>query len=56
MTKSDSDSDKIQVVEVKCPRCEYTQIKYIPKEEIGKCPQCGGNMIISEILEEGKSY
>ncbi|WP_164885392.1 hypothetical protein [Geovibrio thiophilus] len=56
MSRKDSDSDKVQAVEVKCPKCEFTQIKYIPKEQIGKCPECGSNMIISEILDEGKSY
>jgi ribosomal protein S27E len=56
MSRKNSDSDKVQAVEVKCPKCEFTQIKYIPKEQIGKCPECGSNMIISEILEEGKSY
>lgn len=56
MKKRISDDDKVQAVEVKCPNCEFTQIKYIPKEQIGKCPECGSNMIISEILDEGKSY
>jgi ribosomal protein S27E len=56
MKKNNPDNEKVQAVEVKCPQCEFTQIKYIPKEPIEKCPECGSNMIISEVLEEGKSY
>lgn len=54
--KGKDSENKIQVVEVKCPKCGFNQIKYIPKEEIGKCPECNTGMIIFEILEEGKSY
>jgi hypothetical protein len=45
-----------QSVEVRCPKCDYTEIVYIPKEEIPKCPKCKVRMLIREILEEGKSY
>jgi len=48
--------DKIEAVEVKCPKCKRKQIVYIPKEPIPKCPDCGTQMVISELLDEGKSY
>ena len=47
--------DKREPVEVKCPKCKRTQIVYIPKEEIPKCPDCKVQMNIEEILREGKS-
>jgi phage FluMu protein Com len=47
---------EVQVIEVKCPKCHRTQIITIPKEEIPKCPDCKIQMIISEVLDEGKSY
>lgn len=48
--------DKIEAVEVKCPKCNRKQIVYIPKEPIPRCPDCGTQMVISELLDEGKSY
>jgi len=48
--------DKVEAVEVKCVKCGRTQIIYIPKEDIPKCPECKVNMIINELLDEGKSY
>ncbi len=48
--------NKIQLIEVKCPKCQRTQIVRIPKEEIPICPDCKVQMIISEVLDEGKSY
>ena len=56
MPQKKDNNTKIQTVEVKCPKCGFTQIKFIPKEPIEKCPECGSGMIISEVLEEGKSY
>jgi len=50
-----SSDEKLTMVEVKCPRCDHTEIVYIPKEEIPKCPIHREEMIIKEILEEGKS-
>jgi len=47
---------KNEPVEVKCPRCKYTEIIYIPKQDIPKCPECGTTMLIEELLDEGKSY
>jgi phage FluMu protein Com len=48
--------DKREAIQVKCPRCKRTQIVYIPEEEVPKCPDCKVQMIIEELLDEGKSY
>ena len=48
--------EKIEAIEVKCPKCGRTQIVYLPEEEIPKCPDCGTQMLINELLDEGKSY
>lgn len=49
-------SEKSEAIEVKCPKCGYKQIIYSPKEDIPKCPKCGTQMVISELLMEGKYY
>jgi ribosomal protein S27E len=48
--------DHVEAVEVVCPRCNHTEIVYIPKEPIPQCPRCKRRMIVKEILTEGKSY
>jgi phage FluMu protein Com len=48
--------DDILPLEVICPRCKFTEIVYIQKEDIPKCPNCKIQMVIKEILLEGKSY
>jgi ribosomal protein S27E len=48
--------DKAEAVQVKCPKCDHTQIIYLPKEPIPKCPKCNIELIIGELLDEGKSY
>ena len=48
--------EKVEAIEVKCPKCGRTQIVYLPEEEIPKCPDCGPQMLINELLDEGKSY
>ncbi|MFC1829843.1 hypothetical protein ACFL0O_09545 [Thermodesulfobacteriota bacterium] len=48
--------DEILPLEVKCPKCKFTEIIYIQKEDIPRCPECDIQMIIQEILVEGKSY
>jgi len=50
-----SKREEVTMVEVKCPKCDHTQIVYIPKEEIPECPIHRVKMNIHEILEEGKS-
>ena len=42
-------------IEIKCPLCRLTEIIYIPKQDIPNCPKCNVPMIISELLDEGKS-
>ena len=32
--------EKKEAVEVVCPNCKWTEIIYIPKEDIPKCPDC----------------
>jgi ribosomal protein S27E len=48
--------DEAAAIEVECPRCKETLIVYIPQEEIPKCPKCKTQMVIKELLDEGKSY
>ncbi|SMC27125.1 hypothetical protein SAMN02746041_02868 [Desulfacinum hydrothermale DSM 13146] len=48
--------EKLEPVEVMCPKCKETRIIYLPKEEIPACPRCGVPMVIRELLDEGKSY
>lgn len=48
--------DKVEAVEVKCPKCGITLIIYMPQEEIPLCPECHVRMVIKELLDEGKSY
>jgi len=48
--------DKREPLLVKCPKCRRTQIIYIPEEKIPRCPKCNVEMIIEELLDEGKSY
>jgi ssDNA-binding Zn-finger/Zn-ribbon topoisomerase 1 len=43
-------------VEVVCPKCQRTEIVYIPKESIPNCPDCRTPMVLRELLREGKSY
>ncbi len=47
---------KREPVEVICPKCRYTEIVYLPIEEISRCPKCNTQMSLSELLDEGKSY
>jgi ribosomal protein S27E len=48
--------ERSEPVEVVCPKCQRTQIVYIPKELIPDCPDCRTPMVLSELLREGKSY
>jgi len=48
--------EKQEAIEVVCPKCKETQIVYIPKEEIPRCSRCNTQMVLRELLDEGKSY
>ena len=48
--------EKIEPVEIVCPRCKETSLVYLPKEEIPKCSRCKVQMVIKELLDEGKAY
>lgn len=50
------DRGKNEPVQVKCPRCKFTEIIYFPKQDVPNCPECGAGMMIAELLDEGKSY
>lgn len=39
-----------------CPKCNRTEIIYIPVEKPLRCSQCGREMVLKELLVEGKSY
>ena len=43
-------------VEVGCPKCSRTSIIYLPREPVPRCPECNVEMVIRELLDEGKSY
>jgi hypothetical protein len=46
-------SEPVEAIEVICPRCRRTEIVYRPKEDI---PKCKVQMLVKEVLTEGKSY
>lgn len=48
--------EKNEPVEIICPKCKRTQIIYLPKEVIPKCQDCKTQMVLREVLIEGKSY
>ncbi len=50
------DHHKKEPVEVICPKCRYTEIIYLPVDDLPLCPKCNTQMMISELLDEGKSY
>ena len=45
---------KIEPVEAVCIKCETTKIFFLEKEPIPKCDRCGREMVIRELLREGK--
>lgn len=47
---------KKEPIEVICPKCRYTEIVYLPIDDLPRCPECKTPMSISELLDEGKSY
>lgn len=53
---SDERKERQSAAEVVCPVCRHTEIVFIPREQIPKCPKCGKRMLVKELLTEGKSY
>ncbi len=47
---------KKEPIQVVCLKCRYTQIVYLPLDDLPLCPECGTRMVIQELLDEGKSY
>ncbi len=47
---------KKEPIQVLCLKCRYTQIVYLPLDDLPLCPECGTRMVIQELLDEGKSY
>lgn len=50
------DRSKKEAIEVICPKCRYTEIVYLPIDDLPLCPKCNIPMLVSELLDEGKSY
>ena len=48
--------EKMEPVQVRCPKCRFTKIIYIPVQDLPRCPECDTPMSIEELLDEGKSY
>ena len=48
--------EKKEAIEIACPKCKRTEILYITREDMPKCPDCDTPMVIREVLKEGKSY
>ena len=49
-----SDRNKYEPVETVCPKCHATKIFYLGREDMPRCDKCGLEMIIRELLIEGK--
>lgn len=45
---------KRDFVEVVCPRCRTTRIIVVPEESMPRCENCRVEMLIKEVLTEGK--
>lgn len=43
-----------EFVEVICPQCRQTRIIAVPEEPMPRCEICKREMIIKEVLTEGK--
>ena len=48
------DRYKREFVEVICPKCRRTQIIAVPEESMPRCEDCKRDMVIKEVLTEGK--
>ena len=48
------DRYKREFVEVVCPVCRESKIIALPEEPMPKCDKCKRDMVIKEVLTEGK--
>ncbi len=46
--------DKIEPIEAICLHCGTTKIFFLGREPLPRCDECGREMVIREILIEGK--
>ena len=49
-----SDRYKREFVEVACPVCDQRKIICVPEEAIPRCDYCKVEMVLKEVLTEGK--
>lgn len=49
-----SDSGRVEPVEAVCPKCQATKIFYLGREQMPQCELCKLEMVIKEVLREGK--
>lgn len=49
-----SDTGKVEPIEAVCPKCQATKIFYLGQESFPTCEVCGLEMVIKEVLIEGK--
>ena len=56
LMEPDMQRGKREPIEIICPKCRYTEIVYLPLDDLPLCPECKTPMMISELLDEGKSY
>ena len=47
---------EVNAVEAVCPKCGRTEIVYLPKEHMPRCPKCNVSLVLKDILTEGKAY
>lgn len=52
--KNKVNNERQEAVEVICPKCRETRIVYFPRESMPTCPVCKIEMIVKEVLTEGK--
>lgn len=45
---------KLESIEAVCLKCDTRKIFYLDKEPMPTCDQCGREMVIREVLREGK--
>lgn len=49
-----ADRYKREFIEVACPVCDQRRIISLPEESLPKCEYCRVDMVIKEVLTEGK--